>query len=91
MKTPFRHLSIRSKLTVMQLVASGVAVLLLFGLVVGYQAFQLRYDIVRKVALLSEVVGKNSAAALTFNDQNFRRYSAIAVLSPQAVIQGGIP
>ena len=69
MKVPFRHLSIRSKLTAMQLVASGVAVLLLFALVLGYQAFLLRYEIVQKVASLSEVVGKNSAAALTFGDR----------------------
>src|SRR2546426_521972 len=59
----------RSKLTAMQLVASGVAVLLLFALVLGYQAFLLRYEIVQKVASLSEVVGKNSAAALTFGDR----------------------
>ena len=68
MKTPFRDLSIRSKLTVMQLVASGVAVLLLFALVLGYQVFLLRDEIVRKVASLSQVVGENSAAALTFGD-----------------------
>jgi two-component system, sensor histidine kinase and response regulator len=68
-KIRFRNLSIRSKLTAMQLVASGVAVLLLFALVLGYQAFMLRYEIVQKVASLSEVVGKNSAAALTFGDQ----------------------
>jgi two-component system sensor histidine kinase/response regulator len=67
-KTPFRDLSIRSKLTVMQLVASGVAVLLLFALVLGYQVFLLRGEIVRKVASLSQVVGENSAAALTFGD-----------------------
>ena len=69
MKIRFHNLSIRSKLTAMQLVASGVAVLLLFALVLGYQAFMLRYEIVQKVASLSEVVGKNSAAALTFGDQ----------------------
>ncbi len=69
MRIPFRHLSIRSKLTAMQLVASGVAVLLLFALVLGYQVFLLRYEVVQKVASLSEVVGKNSAAALTFGDQ----------------------
>ena len=68
MKIAFRHLSIRSKLTLMQLVASGVAVLLLFALVLGYQVFLLRGEIVQKVASLSEVVGKNSAAALTFGD-----------------------
>jgi len=67
-KIAFRHLSIRSKLTLMQLVTSGVAVLLLFALVLGYQVFLLRYEIVQKVASLSEVVGKNSAAALTFGD-----------------------
>ncbi|HEX4585920.1 MAG TPA: response regulator [Burkholderiaceae bacterium] len=69
MKIQFRHLSIRSKLTAMQLVASSVAVLLLFTLVLGYHLFLLRYEIVQKVATLSEVVGKNSAAALTFGDR----------------------
>jgi two-component system, sensor histidine kinase and response regulator len=67
-KISFRHLSIRSKLTLMQLVASGVAVLLLFALVLGYQVFMLRNEVVQKVASLSEVVGKNSAASLTFGD-----------------------
>jgi two-component system, sensor histidine kinase and response regulator len=67
-KIAFGHLSIRSKLTLMQLVTSGVAVLLLFALVLGYQVFLLRYEVVQKVASLSEVVGKNSAAALTFGD-----------------------
>ncbi|HWY72463.1 MAG TPA: response regulator [Burkholderiaceae bacterium] len=69
MKLAFRHLSIRSKLTVMQLVASGVAVLLLFTLVLGYHVFLLRHEIVDKVASLGEIVGKNSSAALTFADQ----------------------
>jgi two-component system sensor histidine kinase/response regulator len=78
-KVPFLHLSIRSKLTLMQLVASGVAVLLLLALVLGYQVFQLRYEIVRKVALLSEVVGKNSAAALTFGDQKSARETLSAL------------
>jgi hypothetical protein len=68
-KIAFRHLSIRSKLTVMQLVASGVAVLLLFTLVLGYHVFLLRHEIVDKVASLGEIVGKNSSAALTFADQ----------------------
>jgi len=72
-KTRFRDLSIRSKLTVMQLVASGVAVLLLFALVLGYQVFLLRGEIVRKVASLSQVVGENSAAALTFGDPKIVR------------------
>jgi two-component system sensor histidine kinase/response regulator len=67
-KLAFRHLSIRSKLTVMQLVASGVAVLLLFALVLSYHLFMLRHEIVDKVASLGEIVGKNSSAALTFGD-----------------------
>ena len=79
MKTPFRDLSIRSKLTVMQLVASGVAVLLLFALVLGYQVFLLRDEIVRKVASLSQVVGENSAAALTFGDPKSARETLSAL------------
>ena len=81
MKNRFRNLSIRSKLTLMQLVASGVAVLLLFALVLGYHVFLLRYEIVREVASLSEVVGKNSSAALTFNDPKSAQdtLSALAV------------
>jgi two-component system sensor histidine kinase/response regulator len=78
-KFAFRHLSIRNKLTLMQLVASGVAVLLLFALVLGYQVFELRHEIVRKVALLSEVVGKNSAAALTFGDRKAARETLSAL------------
>ena len=52
-----------------------------------------------------QVVGKNAHDArlvaamlvhgvpriLTFNDRNFQRYPAIAVLSPQAVVQGTVP
>jgi len=52
-----------------------------------------------------QVVGKNAHDArlvaaiqihgipriLTFNDQNFRRYPAIGVLSPQTVIQRAVP
>jgi len=68
-KIAFRHLSIRNKLTAMQLVASSVSVLLLVALVLGYHVFLLHYEIVRKVATLSEIVGRNSAAALTFGDQ----------------------
>src|SRR3979490_1501753 len=53
----------------MQLVASSVSVLLLVALVLGYHVFLLQYEIVQKVATLSEIVGKNSAAALTFGDK----------------------
>src|SRR4029077_1234153 len=52
----------------MQPVASGVAMLLLFALVLSYHLCLLRHEIVDKVASLGEIVGKNSSAALTFGD-----------------------
>jgi two-component system, sensor histidine kinase and response regulator len=89
-------LSIRSKLTALQLVSSAVAVLLLFTLVLGYHVYRLRHETVQKVASLGELVGRNSAAALTFGDRNAARetLSALAVepnmLSARIVDRNGL-
>jgi len=96
-KIAFRDLSIRNKLTAMQLVASSVSVLLLVALVLGYHVFLLHYEIVQKVATLSEIVGKNSAAALTFGDQKSAQETLSAlgvepnVLAARIVDRNGKP
>ncbi len=64
----FRDLPIRHKLMLILMLTSGVALLLACTAYIVSDQMETRQEKVRGLTILAEVVGKNSAAALTFLD-----------------------
>jgi two-component system sensor histidine kinase/response regulator len=64
------HLSIRSKLTLMIISVSSLALLLACTAFISYDIHFFRLAKVQDVTTLAEVIGSNSTGALTFQDAN---------------------
>ncbi|MFN2510575.1 MAG: ATP-binding protein [Pyrinomonadaceae bacterium] len=73
----FRDLSIKRKLTAMMMIISVTALLLSCALFIIYDQIFSRRAMVQELNSLAQIVGSNSTAAITFNDQN----SATEILS----------
>ncbi|MBN2371316.1 MAG: EAL domain-containing protein [Vicinamibacteria bacterium] len=65
----FRDFSIRSKLTLIAMLTNGAVLLLSVTAFVGYELIAFRAAMKQNIETLADVVGSNSTAALTFNDQ----------------------
>jgi hypothetical protein len=65
----FQRLSIKGKLRLLVLMASGVAVLMSCVAFVSNDVRMIRTSIVKQVLALAEVLGANSTAAIEFNDE----------------------
>src|SRR5258708_34430123 len=66
----FRDYSISKKLTWMNMLVSGAALLLACGGFIGYDVISLRDGMVYNLSMQAQIVGFNSASALLFNDPN---------------------
>ena len=66
----FQDLSIKRKLPLITLLTSGVALMLACAAFVIYDLITFRQAMARDLTILAEIIGTNSAAALTFDDAN---------------------
>lgn len=66
----FRNTPIKRKLTLIILLTSAAALLLACGAFVTYEQIAFRTTMVRDFSITAEIIGSNSAAALSFNDAN---------------------
>ncbi|MGB7023662.1 MAG: PAS domain S-box protein [Candidatus Acidiferrales bacterium] len=73
MPAALHHQSIRGKLTRIILISSGLAVVLACAIFAIYDIHTARQSRLRTVATLAEITGTNSAAALTFDDEQAGR------------------
>ncbi len=64
----FRNYSIRQKLTWMNMLVSGAALLLACTAFAGYELTDFRQTLVQRLATQAQIVGANSVTALLFND-----------------------
>jgi signal transduction histidine kinase len=64
----FRDYSIAQKLTTMNLLVSATALLLACMAFFTYDLYTFRVNIVRNLAIQSEIIGSNTVSALVFND-----------------------
>jgi signal transduction histidine kinase/DNA-binding response OmpR family regulator len=64
-----RHFPISKKLTWMNMLVSGVAVLLACAAFFAYDLYTFRVGIVRNAAIQAQIIGDNTVSALLFNDQ----------------------
>ncbi len=65
---PFRHLSIRRKLTIIIMATSSAALLLACTAFVLHDLVDFRRLLVNDLSTLAEIIGSNSAAAILFSD-----------------------
>ena len=65
----FRNLSIRAKLTSLMMLTSVIVLLLASGVFVANDVVKIRAAMVRDLTVLADVIGRNSSAALAFNDE----------------------
>ena len=63
-----RNFSIAKKLTWMNILVSGIALLLACAAFIAYELVTFRQTIARSLSIQSQIVGSNSASALLFND-----------------------
>ena len=77
----FFSLRLRHKLTLITMLTSVVALVLACAAFLGYEMLTFKRTLTRDLAMLGDVIGDNSTAALTFGDNE----AAKGVLaSPQA-------
>src|SRR3989442_9789900 len=63
----FKNISIKSKLTVIIMLTSCIALLLACAAFVAYELFTFRHNLVLELSTLGQITGKNCAAAVSFN------------------------
>jgi PAS domain S-box-containing protein len=86
----FRDISIRRKLTVMSILASGTALLLACAAFLAYELFAYRDGMIRFTSIRADIIGTNSASAILFNDENAAAETLAALKADPHVIDAGI-
>jgi signal transduction histidine kinase/CheY-like chemotaxis protein len=67
---PFTNLRLRQKLTLNTMLTSVVVLVLACGAFMGYELLTFKRTMTRDLAILGDVIGDNSTAALTFGDND---------------------
>src|SRR5260370_25339376 len=83
-------LSIRSKLTLMIMAASSLALVVACAAFISYDSYIFRVAKVQDVATLAEIIGSNSTGALTYQDANSARDVLSALRSKKQISEACI-
>lgn len=86
----FRNYSIRQKLTWMNMLVSGAALLLACTAFAGYELADFRQTLVRAISIQAQIVGSNSASALLFNDPDSARNTLSALKAAPNILSASI-
>ena len=86
----FRDYSILRKLTWMNMLVSGVALLLACGAFVAYDLISFRESMVRNLSIQAQIVGSNSVSALLFNDSQSAQKTLSALSASPNIVAAGI-
>jgi PAS domain S-box-containing protein len=85
-----RNYSISQKLTWMNMLVSGGALLLACAAFATYELADFRATLVRNLSIQAQIVGANSASALLFNDPASARNTLSALEAAPSIRAGGI-
>jgi signal transduction histidine kinase len=85
-----KNLSIRSKLTAITLLASGIALVLACGAFLAYDLIAIRSEMIENLEIVAEILGSNSTAALAFNDPKAAEETLGALKAQPAILAGCI-
>ncbi len=88
--TTYRDLSIRAKLTSMMMLTSAVVLLLASAAFIAVDVVKIRANMVEDMAVLANVIGRNSSAALIFNDEDAAREILSALHAETHIIAASI-
>jgi PAS domain S-box-containing protein len=86
----FRNLSIRQKLTVMSVFASGTALLIACATFLTYELFAYRDGMIRMLSVRASVIGTNSASAILFKDEASATETLAALKADPHIVSAGI-
>lgn len=85
-----RNYSIRQKLTWMNMLVSGIALLLACTAFAAYELADFRTTLVRSLSTQAQIVGANSASSLLFNDPDSARDTLSALTAAPNILSAGI-
>ncbi|MBS1197957.1 MAG: two component system sensor histidine kinase, barA-like [Proteobacteria bacterium] len=85
-----RLYSIKTKLTVVIMATSCVAVLLTCGIYTAYDQIQLRDDMKSDLTVLAQIIGNRSAVALQFDDRQVTEENLNALRAKNNIVAGAI-
>ncbi len=86
----FSDLSIRQKLTVMSVFASGTALLLACAAFLTYELFAYREGMIRMLSVRTSIIGTNSASAILFKDAASATETLAALKADPHIVSAGI-
>src|SRR6266481_4490597 len=85
-----RDYSIKKKLTLMNVLISGITLLLACTVFGAYDLTTFRASIVRSKSIQAQIVGANSASALLFNDVKSARDTLSALQAAPMILSCGV-
>src|SRR5271169_5569952 len=85
-----RNYSIRRKLTWLNMLVSGAALLLACTAFAAYELSDFRQSLVRGLSIQAQIVGANSASALLFNDPASARNTLSALKAAPNIVSASI-
>src|SRR5271169_6828759 len=85
-----QHYSISKKLTLMNMLVSGVALLLACVGFCAYDLYSFRLALVRSVSIQAQIVGDNTVSALLFNDPHSAEKTLSALNANQHLVYAQI-
>src|SRR5580704_2162095 len=85
-----RNLSIKWKLTLIIMAATTVALLLISGAFTAYESITFRQAMSHDISTLAEIIGNQSTAALTYNDQPTATEILATLSAKKNIVAAGI-
>ena len=82
----FRNLSIRAKLTMLMVLTSMIVLFLASGTFIANDIMKMRTTMVENLTVLADVIGRNSSAALAFDDEEAAGETLLALKAQPHVI-----
>src|SRR5579863_9964736 len=82
--------SISTRLTMMNMLVSGVALLLACAGFFTYDQITFRETLVRTLSAQAQIIGSNSLAAILFNDPQAAAKTLVALKTSSSIVSAGI-
>jgi len=86
----FRYFSIRKKLILIMMLTTGIIILMVSALFIMNELITFRFGIIKRLTTLAKVVGINSIAAITFNDQKAAEETLTGLSAEPNIVVAGI-
>src|SRR5258706_3192439 len=85
-----QHYSISKKLTWMNMLVSGVALLLACSAFFAYDLFTFRASVVHNLSAEAQIIGSNTVSALVFNDPHSAETTLSALKASPSIVYAAI-